>query len=359
MPQTPSFPSSTNVFVPSHEASNRMIVNFSRNPKKFDVNKYAQIVPVTQVQGYYLQMTVEMAGRILNGNLADFVFPDNIPAQFGYANSESFEWLNFFCTRYQFPVPLGHRTLQNASWDIASMHEGIMAQLAMTARTQLVVTAATNVANFASSNILSPGVASPTYGVEIPNTTGSWNDSTSVRMDIYKSLMYGLQVILLNTLSAVNEDEFILVISPNMAEGIRACQEFIDIIKQSPDALAVLRGEIPGRRTLFGLPDNLYGIPLVVEKTVETITQKGVTTVKQFVMPDATPFLCARPGGLEGTYGGPSFASFTQFMFEEMTVERVSDTWDRMDKLRVVEDYAVVPTAPAATVLYQSAYTTP
>jgi hypothetical protein len=354
MAQTPSFPSSTNVFVPSHEASNRMIVNFSRNPKKFDVNKYAQIVPVTQVQGYYLNMTVEMAGRILNGNLADFVFPDNIPAQFGYANSESFEWLNFFCTRYQFPVPLGHRTLQNASWDIAAMHEGIMAQLAMTARTQLVVGVATNTGNYSAGNILTPGA-----GGNIPNTTGSWNDSTSVRMDIYKSLMYGLQVVLLNTLSAVNEDEFILVISPNMAEGIRACQEFIDIIKQSPDALAVLRGEIPGRRTLFGLPDNLYGIPLVVEKTVETITQKGVSTVKQFVMPDATPFLVARPGGLEGTYGGPSFASLSIFCAEEMSVERVSDTWDRMDKLRVVEDYSVNMTAPAASIIYQQVFTTP
>ena len=56
-----TFPSSTNVFVPAHDAANGLVVNFSRNQEDFAVNRYAQLVPQDKVSGFWLEITVEQA----------------------------------------------------------------------------------------------------------------------------------------------------------------------------------------------------------------------------------------------------------------------------------------------------------
>ena len=53
------YPSASNTFVRDHDATNKMVIDYARNINKFPVNKYAQIIPVKKVAGYYLEMTVE------------------------------------------------------------------------------------------------------------------------------------------------------------------------------------------------------------------------------------------------------------------------------------------------------------
>jgi len=341
------FPSSHDAFVPSHEASGKLVVDFSRNQKDFAVNQYCQIVPADKVAGYFLRMTIEEAGRILNTNLRDFVWADGQIAPMGHDGTESFEFFNFRCTRYAYSVNLGDLTIDQASWDILAQHSRIKAQQAMTARTQAAITQFTTTGNYAANHVMA--VAG------ITGNSGNWTQSTTARQDIKRSLNVAAEQILDDTLAAVDINDLMLVINSQLASNMSLTQEIVDYIKGSPEALAQVRGELPGENTFYGLPNKLYGFPLVVEKTRKITTHKGATTARSQVLPNATPFMCARPGGLIGVQNAPNFSTVVIFVQEEMTAETKRDDENRRTLARIVDTFDAVMVAPVSGVLFTGA----
>ena len=342
-------PGSHNVFVQDHEASNKLVVDFSRNPKEFAVAKYCQIVPVKKVAGYYMEMTVEEAGRILNTDGAEFAWPDAQEAPSQWDGTESFEFKNFRTRRYVYGAALGELTIDQASWDIVAQHAAIKAQQAMTMRTQLAITELTTSGNYASSH--TSAVAS------ISGNTGTWAASTTARQDIRRSLNHAANTIRKDTLGSVKPDQLMVVMSPGCAKEIAECQEIVDYIKGSPDAWAATKGDLAdqNRNSAYGLPPKLYGYDIVIEDAVKVTSRKGATKSTSFVLADATPFMCARIGGLEGLYGAPSFSTCTIFMQEEMTTQTRNDPDNRRTVVRVVENFDPVLTAPVSGFLFTSA----
>jgi hypothetical protein len=324
-----------------------MVIDFARNINDFEVNKYCQVVPVKKVAGYYTEMTIEEAGRVLYTDLADRVWYDGQPAAEGNEHTEKFEFQPFECTRYTFPFLLGDLTIEQAGWNILAQHASIHSRAAMTARTQLAITQFTTAANYAASHVLAVAA--------IAGNTGTWAQSTTARQDIKRSLTTASEVILDDTLSAINLNDLILVISSGLAADIAQSQEIVDYIKGSPEALAQVRGELPNDNVMYGVPAKLYGVPLVVEKTRKVTTRKGATQARSSILPAATPFLCARPGGLVGVADAPNFATGVIFAYEEMTVETKRDADNRRTKGRVVENYDVRIVAPASGVLFTGA----
>lgn len=349
MVATVQFPASHNVFVQDHEASGKLVVDFSRNPSEFAVAKYTQIAPVKAVAGYYMEMTVEEAGRILNADLADFAWPDGQEAPSDWDGTESFRFRDFRTRRYKYGAQMGDLTIDQASWDIVAQHSAIKAQQAMTARTQLAVTALTTAGNYDSTH--TSAVAS------ISGNTGTWAASTTARQDIRRSLNHAANVIRKDTLGAVKPNQLMVVMSPGCAKEIAESQEIVDYIKGSPDAYAATKGELAdqNKNSAYGLPPKLYGYDIIIEDAVKVTSRKGATKATSFVLSDSTPFMCARIGGLEGLYGAPSFSTCTIFMLEEMTTETKKDADNRLTKIRVVENYAVVMTAPVSGFLFTSA----
>jgi len=341
------FPSAQNTFIRDHDASNKMVVDFARNVKKFAVNSYVQVVPVKKVAGYYLEMTLEEAARIVNSNLDDFVWPDGQPSPEFNGGTEGFEWKPFETKRDAYGFNLGDLTIDQASWDILAQHASIKARQAMTARTQLAITALTTTANYDASHVLTV--------TGISGNTGDWDSSTTAYQNIRRSLNVAAELILKDTNAAVDVDDLVVVISTGCARKISETQEIVDYIKSSPDALAMVRGELPGRNTAFGLPDKLYGFPLIVEKTVKVTTRKGAPTARSTILPDATPVMCSRPGGLEGVANTPNFSTCVLFAQEEMTVETHRDALNRRTIGRVVDNLVAKMVAPVSGVLFQAA----
>jgi hypothetical protein len=337
-------PSGFNTFVPDHDATNKLVIDFARNQKDFAVNKYAQIIPCKAVTGWYLKMTVEEAGRILDTNLDDVVWPDGNAAPEFENETETFEFLPFRTRRYAWGFNLGALTAEQASWDIVAQHASIKARRALTARTQKVVTALTTTANYDSSHLMDVRA--------ISGNSGKWSESTTARQDVKRSLQTALELISDDTLDAVSQDDMILVINSALAAALSQTQEIVDYIKGSPDALAQVRGELPGGNVRYGLPGKLYGVPLVVEGTRKVTSKRGATTARSQVLPTANAVLCSRPGGLVGVEGSPSFSSVAIFAQEEMTTERKTDADNRRVVARIVENYDVKLIAPAATVLF-------
>lgn len=345
---TPAYPSAYNAFIRDHDASNKMVIDFARNINKFAVNRYSQVVPVDKVAGYYLEMTIEEAGRILYDNLRNFVWYDSQPAPEGNEGTESFLFKPFETTRYAFPFMLGDLTIDQATWNILAQHSSIKSRQAMTARTQLAITAATTEGNYDASHVLA--VAS------ISGNSGTWVTSTTARQDIKRSLNTAAELILDDTLAAIELDDLIVVISSELAARVSECQEIVDYIKGSPEALAQIKGELPGENAMYGLPNKLYGFPIAVEKTRKVTTRKGAsTTTRSPVLATATPFMCARPGGLVGVADAPNFSTIVCFAQEEMTVETLREAQHRRTAGRVVENLVYKVVAPASGILFTGA----
>src|ERR1051326_3751663 len=95
-----AFPSGFNTFVPSFDATGKLVVAYSRNPKDFAINKWVTMIPVKRSVGYYLKLTAENAARILSSNVSDFLWTDGNDAPHGEYNTESFNFQLFNTIRY-------------------------------------------------------------------------------------------------------------------------------------------------------------------------------------------------------------------------------------------------------------------
>lgn len=345
---TKVFASSSNTFVPSMDATEGLKVGFTRNVIDFAVNRYAQLKPVTKETGYYLEMNAEEAARLIHSALPDLAWHDGNDAPDGHDGKESFEFLQYRTRRYAKAYRFGYKAVGQAAFDVLMQHAKIYAALMMTARTQLAITALTTSGSYPTAN------TSAVSSLSAAGVTGKWDVSTTQRADIQRSIEYACETILKATLAVVNAEDLMLVMSPGCARKIGVSQEIKDYIKASPDALAQIRGE--GRNAIYGLPDRLYGVPVVIEKTVKVTSRKAATKVSSFVLADTTPFICSRPGGLEAPAGeGPSFSTCTLFALEDMTVETKDDPDNRRHQGRVVSDIQALLTAPAAGFLFTDA----
>ena len=85
---TTAFPGQQNTYVPNVEASQGLVIDYSRNPNSFALNKYIQVQPVSQSKGYFVRMNVEEAGRLLNSNLSDHLWPDGDDEPSGEGQTE-------------------------------------------------------------------------------------------------------------------------------------------------------------------------------------------------------------------------------------------------------------------------------
>lgn len=341
---TATFPNQYNTFIPSFEASGKLVVDFSRNPKEFALPEYVQYIPVEKNVGRYLEMTIEMAGRLLNADGADLAWPDGTEAPKGYGNLESHEFKPFTTKRFATPYNIGELAADQAQWDVLAHHGRIHAQRMMTFRTLKMLTLAQTTGNWPTGHTATVS----SIGV------GYHDQSTTARKDIKNSLDYAAEQILLSTLGAVNLEDMVFVCSPTYARKIAKCQEIVDHIKGSTTAVEEIKKGI-GPNTQFGLPSTLYGYKTIVEKTVRVTSRKGATAARSFVMAEAKPMLVSRPGGLEGVEGAPSFSTLSCFLKEEMTVESKHDRDNRRHQGRVVDDFAEILTAGISGYLFQEA----
>lgn len=337
------YPSSGNTYIASHEASGAMVIEYSRNVEDFSLNKYARIVPVTKDQGYYLEITAEQAARMVDSSGRDRDWHDGHEAPTGDGNQESHNFQPYMTARKCHPFMLGQKAVQQASWDILASHSRIACQEAMTYRTQLANTVFVTSGNWGGNTATASSLAG-----------GYLDQSTATTMLIKKAFLRAAKAILLATLGKVKQKDICAIMNPTTAERLSESQELVDFLKQSPAAMAQVRGDVPSENGVWGLPDVMYNTRLVVEDAVKVTSKKGATKATSFIHSDGTIVFASRPDGFTGVDGAPSYATLTLFVFEEMTVEHKSDPDNRRVAGRVVDDFVAKVTAPASGYLLTS-----
>jgi hypothetical protein len=335
----PAFPGAggaPNTHVPRFDLQRSLIVGYSRNADDFPVNRYLQVVPVDKSTDLFLVLDRQNAVRLYDsGN--EFVWPDGSEPPTGVNNTDDFNFQSFRTKRYSPSFRFGLKAEQEANWPIALQHSTNRAMQCMTLRTSKAMTLLTDSSQYTDGNT---DTATDVAG-------GLLSAATSTNLYIKKALLAMHAKINLNTLGTVKKSDLHVIMNLNLANALSETDEVHNYMKGSYQALPVLTG---GLGDNGGLPPELYGYKIEVENSVEITTKKNKnqTATSQLIWPDADLVMCARPGGLVGNYGAPSFSTITLFEKENLNTETRTDTWKRLVEGRVTDDYDLVMTAPSS-----------
>ena len=326
-------PGGGNTFVPTFsEATGQIQVEFTRSPNSFPVTQYCKLVPVSKSTGYYLSIDEEESSRLVSTN--DFVWRDGNDAPEG--GSVDHEFTSFTTERFAQPFTLGHRSVSNADWDIVAAHARIAASKAMRLRSMRAATTLITSGNWPSS--CTSACNHSDFG------GGKLDASTGTNYFIQKAFNGVVERILSNTGEAVKPSDIVAIMSADTAHQITETEEYHTYFNGSPFAAGFVKGA--GEFDEYSLLSSFFGIGgIVVDTTTKITSRKGATTTRSSIFEDDIAFV-SRPGGLMGTEGVPDFSTITCMAYEDMTVETMDDTWNRRTRGRVVDDSAIVLTAP-------------
>lgn len=336
----------SNTYVPTLQEN--LAISFSRNESKFPLNQYCQIVPVDKDVGLYLRMDREEAGRITDSEGRGNIWADGNDRPTHNGELEGHEFLNYTTIRRNYGGRIGHKAVKQASFALKAKQSGVFAEKAMRMRTQLAVTQMTTTGNYDATHVQTVS--------SITGNLGNFEQSTTARSDIKRTLHGAAELIVKDTLNGIDPSDLIFVCSPGCARKMALSQEIVDYLKQSSVSEAVLRGEI--KQSIYGLPNLLYGFKVVIEDTVKVTSKKGASTVaRSYILPDTTPVLMSRVGALtdERLPTAASFSTLSLFSFEDMTIEENDDTKHRRWECDITDDFCAKLTAPISAVLFQGA----
>lgn len=333
----PGLPSSTNVFVPDHQASGDLVIGYSRNTTDFNLPRYVKYFPCSKSVGLYMKLSSQEQVRVVNTN--DFRWADGQARPQHTDGLELADWLYFHTHRYDYGFTLGQMTANQASWGIVNAHSRIHATQCMTARTIRMLTVATTTTNW---NTTADADLSVNHTDTATNVAGGFLDQGTVDAP-YIRIFMNKTAVLINkeTAGVVNAKNLYFIINPNQAQLWGVSAEIREFIKGSYAAKEEINDSL-GPNSQYGLPSKLYGYNLVIEDATKITTRLGqppTAPTKGYVMPDQQVLVCSRPGGLMGVEGSPDFSTLGLFWFEdEMTLETFNDAKNRLIEGHVVEN---------------------
>lgn len=343
------FLSGSNGFVP--EATGQVIA-FIRKPDEFPLNEYVQYVPTQKVVGLYARLgRDQMARRVAD---EEFAWEDGDELPMGEHQKVPFEWTEFRTYRRAYPWTLGYQSIEQATgWKPEKVHADSALSQCMTNRTKRVVDlieASGNWGtNFATANTLNGGA-------------GNWDtasdDPASPNFEaIYKSLIEAARRIHLATNGKVKVNDMRLVVSPGLAIKMSQAPEIINYVRETPDAMKIIENGLSMDNNLWGLPKRYRGFRVVVEDT-PLVTESAklssgslaeATANRVYAKADTSAVLLSRPGGLDGTYGAPSFSTVQIYHHKGlMEVRAFDDAVNERVRGAVVENIKEVVAAGVA-----------
>lgn len=341
-----AFPGGLNTFVPSWEASGKLQIEFSRNPKSFPLNDYVAQRSVTKQTGYYFKAKAEEASRVVNED--DYIWPaagaGSRPGGKTNDNYEQFEWVAFNTKRHKYDYPIDDLAQQQADFDVLAFHGRVNAQKAMTVRTKRALRILTEAGNWGNNT----GTATAVGG-------GLFSAGTSSNPYILSAFQAISEAINKGTQGVVRPEHLRCVVSPTLAHTMRKSAEMIDFIKQQSSSPELFKGN-GNFFYRWGLPEYVYGIKMVVEDTVVNTVRrtKGTDATKDYMLASGHAIFVANTQQTNGETvikpesgdGVPIFDTMTMFLKEDMTVESRDNRDDRCIDARIIDDFGMEHTSP-------------
>lgn len=341
---TGSYPSGSNTFVPSFDASGKLVVAYSRNERDFPVNGYVHLTKVTKEKGFYLRIDTTEADAIAGGassNMSEFLWHDGNEAPELTWGTEAIKWFPYQTERQINGWRLGYKSLEQADFDLRGYLNAIHAQKCMTIRTARVSTVIETAANYDTG-----------HTDDATNTGGRWDAGTATDPNILQNLNTALQTIQKATYYSIKPEDVIVRINPVSAAKMAESQEVHTYVKENPVAKEKLLGKGPFKASQYGFPLDLYGYNWVIEDATVNSSLDGVAPSRSYIADDDKAVMLLRPGGITSAAGQGAFSSVHLFVYEEMTVENRDDPDNRLERGRVITDYDVRIVSPNTMYLF-------
>ncbi len=339
-----------NVFVPSFDTQANLIVNYSRDPKKFKINELMTITPVSKPIGKWLRIKPEVQGNITDQWRQSRKWADGAPRPIQLEGGQKHDWFEYFTTRYIESFPIGYQTEENAIWDIIKTQSAALAGRMMTGialEAYQIMQDSANYSNTATATVSGGGL---------------WSAATSTNRYIENSLNYALEAIQKSTMNGVSADDLVLVLSPEVAKRIAVSAEVADYMAGSPFSGLYLQGEAFKQQLgNYGMPSVLYGIKVIVDPLVRDTAALGATSNPVFLAdgsPTPSAYLISRQGSLGSEAGGSNFSFLHCFKYtpEEFYTEVVDIPFDKRKVLSVIDNRQVKVVASESAVLITGIY---
>lgn len=326
-------------YIPSTNdlASGALQVEFTRSVNQFALSRYATLVPVSKMTGFYLRQDVTDNVRVTDQK--EFLWPLGNDRPTGKQNA--FDFIQYTTQRFAFPFYIPQETANQAAWDTVAQHARSKAQLAMTRRSMAAATALSTTANWGNNYVATPNTTAQGF-----TAVGAlWNTSGTQR-PIQKTIQQVMQLVGYSSGGAVSPNQLIMVISPKIAQVISQSPEVLELVKYNPMSPSYLQGSDTYSR--WGIPPTLFGLAdVVVDDSVKATSKKGATDAFSYVLGDGAHFV-SRPSGLVGVEGANSFSTLQIFAYEDMTVEQFNDPMNRRIEGRVIDNSTCAIVAPVS-----------
>lgn len=342
MAATPNYLGMTNGFLP---AATGQAVTYVRDPNKFQVNKYAQLIKCPKPLVAYAVLDPDAPVRRVTD--AEFAWPDNQPRPRPQNTQGDWVWNEVRVNRRNYGYTVGEQALETADWPAKAFFNGIILSLAMTNLTKRFIDLAETTGNW-SGNTSDAGVLNG-LGTTWANASNDPGNGAHF-LAIKKSLLQAVRNILLLTNSMVSIGDLRLVISPDLAITMAATSEIHSVLQYQEKTIRLLKGdepEISSTNQFFGLPEKLYGLPLIIEDAAyvnqrpnSAHTYATIDVNRFFVKAKTSAIICSRVGGLDGVYGAPNFSTFQRYFYKYyMAIEAFHEVKDKLFESHVVDQF--------------------
>lgn len=316
-------------------ATGALQIEFTRSVNSFALTRYAQLVPVSKMSGYYLRQ--DIADNVRVTDIKKFLWPIGTDRPVG--SQDSFEFVQYTTARNAFPFYIPQESAEQAAWDVVAQHARAKMQLAMTRRTMEAATALSTAGNWGDNYVADPTVS--------PISAGAWTASSVNNGYIQKSIQNVMKAVNFSSAGGVNPNELIMVISPAVALIIGQSPEVKDYVKNYGAAKEFLQGN--GTFSRWGIPPTLFGLgDVVVDDSVKITSKKGAATLVAASVLGNGAYFVSRPGGLVGLEGAPSWSTLQIFAYQDMLVEQWLDAPNKRTEGRVIDNSVAAITSSLA-----------
>lgn len=336
------------------------VVNYARDPKKYKLNRYTQLVKSEAPVGvYYL---IQPDDQVRHVNDEETIWEDGAERPKVTGNRIRHDTVEFQTVRHDYDFQIGWKTLQVADYNVLLANTNSAQNQCMIAWTNEVINLGESASNWSSNHA---------NAVDLDGGA-QWDAGTPENPVIKKSLLQIAETITLATNGMAADYEktddvgLILLLAPRAARRMASTPEIHAIYKESMYADAVVSKQAANPNAVWGLPAMLYGYTVVVENAVRVKTRPvqagtlaattgGPPANRDFVKSATSAIVCSRPGGLDGQMGAPSFSTFQRYYFQtEMKVEIFDEAKHQYTDGHIVRDGKTVLAAPASGFLVEN-----
>lgn len=371
-----NYASGTNPYIPNLNttAQGGLMVEFSRSPDSFDLNKYTQLQQVIVMAGKYWRFDQNAMARVNTSDGAQFDWADGAdrPSQNIY---QGFDMPAYNCQRLNFQFLLGDLATYHAQTaggvDLVAVNSRTAAGACMVQRTRKALARVmdTTVMPYFNLNTGASGnFSAPTQGLPAGLTQGNYWDAGKIpaagtpnpanaQITYFRSgVNFILSQICQLSNNAVKPKDIQIVMGPDTAQALAQSTEMLDYLKQSQYALPSLQQD--DTFGLYGLPSKLFGSSRIIVEATSYITSHPFgsnTPTRGYAIPYGSILFLSRPGSIEGS--PMSYSTVMGFFFEEMSVETFDKPEHRYVQGNIVDNYDYQITAPITGFWVQKAIT--